>query len=54
MLPNAGCTKVLVKTGSGEKAPARYLNHQYFDEWLEATPDYIAEDLLDAVNWLLK
>ncbi|MBA2937194.1 HAD-IIIA family hydrolase [Paenibacillus sp. CGMCC 1.16610] len=50
----AGCTKVLVKTGSGEKELARYLNNQFFDEWLEAPPDYIAEDLLDAVNWLLK
>ncbi|QAY66014.1 HAD-IIIA family hydrolase [Paenibacillus protaetiae] len=50
----AGCTKVLVKTGSGEKDLAKYLNNQFFDEWLEAAPDHIAEDLLDAVKWLLK
>ncbi|GLX66513.1 HAD-IIIA family hydrolase [Paenibacillus glycanilyticus] len=50
----AGCTKVLVKTGSGEKDLAKYQANQFFGEWLEAVPDYIAEDLLDAVNWLLK
>lgn len=50
----AGCIKVLVKTGSGENDLAKYRSNQFFGEWLEATPDYTAENLLDAVNWLLK
>ncbi|CAM3394938.1 HAD-IIIA family hydrolase [Paenibacillus lupini] len=50
----AGCIKVLVKTGSGEKDLTKYNNNQFFGEWNEAAPDYIAEDLLDAVKWLLK
>jgi len=39
----AGCIKVLVKTGSGEKDFARYRDNQFFGEWLEAAPDYVAE-----------
>lgn len=50
----AGCTKILVKTGSGEKDLSKYQNNQFFGKWLEAAPDYAAENLLDAVNWLLK
>lgn len=50
----AGCIRVLVKTGSGSKDLAKYQSNQFFGEWLEAVPDYIADDLLDAVNWLLK
>jgi histidinol phosphatase-like enzyme len=50
----AGCTKVLVKTGSGQKDWAKYQSNEFYGEWLEAVPDYIAEDLLHAVNWLLK
>ncbi|OZB92202.1 HAD-IIIA family hydrolase [Paenibacillus sp. XY044] len=50
----AGCIKVLVKTGSGEKDLARYRSNQFFGEWLEAAPDYVAENVLEAVNWLLK
>ncbi|WP_127497156.1 HAD-IIIA family hydrolase [Paenibacillus glycanilyticus] len=50
----AGCVKVLVTTGSGEKDLSKFQSNQFFGEWLEATPDYVAENLLDAVNWLLK
>ncbi|WP_145950069.1 HAD-IIIA family hydrolase [Paenibacillus sp. Y412MC10] len=49
----AGCIKVLVKTGSGDKDLARYRDHQFFGEWLEAAPDYVAENVLEAVCWLL-
>ncbi|MDQ0899355.1 HAD-IIIA family hydrolase [Paenibacillus sp. V4I7] len=48
-----GCIKVLVKTGSGERELAKFRNNQFYGEWLDAAPDYIAEDLMDAVNWLL-
>ncbi|ACT02679.1 HAD-IIIA family hydrolase [Paenibacillus sp. JDR-2] len=50
----AGCMKVLVTTGSGKKDLSKFQSHQFFGEWLEAAPDYVAENLLDAVNWLLK
>lgn len=50
----AGCMKILVKTGSGEKDLAKYRSNQFFGEWLEAVPDYIAEDLSDAVKWIMK
>ena len=44
----AGAVKILVRTGSGEDA-ARELEASRSD----IVPDYIADDLLDAVNWLL-
>ncbi|GIN59109.1 D,D-heptose 1,7-bisphosphate phosphatase [Lederbergia ruris] len=47
-----GCLKVLVKTGAGYDAYDRYCRKQYFGKWAEVTPDYIAQDVLDAVNWL--
>lgn len=50
----AGCMKILVRSGSGEKDLAKYRGNEFFGEWLEAVPDYIAEDLLDAVKWLIK
>ncbi len=44
----AGAVKILVRTGSGEDA-ARELEGSRPD----IVPDYIADDLPDAVNWLL-
>jgi hypothetical protein len=40
--------KILVKTGWGSSSLG-----QYRDCWKNVTPDYIAENLLDAVNWIL-
>ncbi|WP_079508625.1 HAD-IIIA family hydrolase [Mesobacillus jeotgali] len=48
----AGCIKILVKTGSGQQAYEKYLNKEYYGRWAEVHPDYIAEDLNEAVRWL--
>ncbi len=45
---SVGAYKILVKTGWGEGSLG-----QYRDLWKDVTPDYIAENLLDAVNWIL-
>ncbi|WP_313894385.1 HAD-IIIA family hydrolase [Psychrobacillus sp.] len=44
----AGAKKVLVKTGWGVGSLTTYR-----DQWQEVEPDYIAADLVDAVNWIL-
>ncbi|GLX67072.1 HAD-IIIA family hydrolase [Paenibacillus glycanilyticus] len=45
-----GARKIIVQTGWGKSSLDLYR-----DKWYEqATPEYVAEDLLDAVNWLLK
>jgi len=44
---NAGCKGILVKTGYGSKV----IDGSY-DRFIE--PDYIADDLNDAANWLLQ
>ncbi|MGE8205542.1 HAD-IIIA family hydrolase [Heyndrickxia sp. NPDC080065] len=49
----AGCSKILVKTGAGKDEWNKYINNEFFGHWAEVTPDYIASDLGDAVNWLL-
>jgi histidinol-phosphate phosphatase family protein len=46
---NAGCIKILVRTGSGEDSLTKHR-----DKWAEVEPDYIAENVLDAVKWLLE
>ena len=43
----AGTKNVLVKTGWGEGSLTKYRNH-----WEEVDPNYIAENLIDAVNWI--
>ncbi|WP_036708677.1 HAD-IIIA family hydrolase [Paenibacillus pinihumi] len=44
----AGCRKVLVKTGWGADSLETYRS-----KWSEVTPDHIAENVLDAVQWVL-
>ncbi|MCQ6546726.1 MULTISPECIES: hypothetical protein [Bacillus cereus group] len=39
--------KILVRTGWGESSLTKYRNL-----WEEAVPDYIAQNLLDAVCWI--
>jgi histidinol-phosphate phosphatase family protein len=51
---NAGSIKILVKTGSGLKDLSKYNNNEFFGNWAEVHLDYIAEDLLDAANWIIK
>lgn len=43
-----GAKKIIVRTGWGESSLTTYRN-----KWIEANPDYIAEDLLEAVNWII-
>jgi len=43
---NAGCSSLLVRTGYGEQA------EKEIPDW-EYKPDFIADDLLQAVNWIL-
>ncbi|MFJ8064617.1 D-glycero-alpha-D-manno-heptose-1,7-bisphosphate 7-phosphatase [Psychrobacillus sp. NPDC096426] len=43
----AGAKKVLVKTGWGEGSLTKY---RY--EWQEVEPDYIADNLVNAVSWI--
>jgi histidinol-phosphate phosphatase family protein len=44
-----GAIKILVKTGWGEGSLG-----QFREMWAETEPDYIAEDILEAVDWILK
>lgn len=44
-----GATKILVRTGWGESSLGEYRH-----TWAEVEPDYIADDLLQAVQWLLQ
>lgn len=45
----AGAIKIIVRTGWGENSLTTYRK-----SWAEVNPDYIAEDILDAVEWLLR
>lgn len=45
---NAGTKKILVVTGAGNEALGKYRN-----KWADVQPDYVAENVLDAVLWLL-
>jgi ribonucleotide monophosphatase NagD (HAD superfamily) len=44
----AGTKKVLVKTGWGEGSITKYR-----ENWAGIEPDFIAEDLRDAVSWIV-
>ena len=44
---NAGTKKILVMTGAGNEALGIYRN-----KWANIEPDYVAENVLDAVLWL--
>lgn len=48
-----GCTKILVKTGSGKAAFTKYHNGEFIGRWGEVKPDFVAEDFNEAVKWLL-
>ena len=50
----AGCLKILVKTGSGKEAYDKYTNNQYYGRWAEIHPDFSAEDLNGAISWLIR
>lgn len=42
-----GAVKILVLTGAGKDAIGKYR-----DKWADYEPDYVAENILDAVKWL--
>jgi HAD superfamily hydrolase (TIGR01662 family) len=44
---SVGCLKVIVKTGWGQDSLGAFR-----ETWEETEPDYIAENLLDAVKWV--
>lgn len=44
----AGCTKILVQTGTGVDAMVRYRH-----KWANIEPDYVAKDVVDAVHWIV-
>ena len=44
-----GAMKILVLTGWGRGSLA-----QYRDSWSDIDPDYVAENLLDAVRWIIR
>lgn len=46
---NAGTGAILVKTGAGNKSLSLYS-----DKWDSSKADYIAKDLLDAVQWIVR
>ncbi|MDN4608180.1 HAD-IIIA family hydrolase [Sporosarcina highlanderae] len=48
-----GSKKILVKTGSGMDAYNKYINGKFFGRWNAVTPDLIAKDVNEAVDWLL-
>lgn len=43
-----GCKGVLVRTGMGESSLGEYRH-----TWADIEPHFIAEDVLDAVRWIL-
>ncbi|WP_255298734.1 HAD hydrolase-like protein [Bacillus wiedmannii] len=43
----ANMKKILVRTGWGESSLTKYRN-----SWIETVPNYIAENLIDAVCWI--
>ncbi|MUK88902.1 HAD-IIIA family hydrolase [Ornithinibacillus sp. L9] len=49
----AGCKKVLVQTGAGKEAFHQFQKGDYFGEWADVEPDYVAKDLKSAVEWVL-
>lgn len=49
----AGCKKILVKTGKGKETFAKYKNNHFFGRWAEVKPEFVADDFHSAVKWLL-
>lgn len=49
----AGCIKILVKTGAGEEAFKKYRNQDYYGKYARVSPEYVASDFQDAVNWVI-
>ena len=50
----AGCRKILVKTGAGQEAYDRYKQKVYFGKYAEVKPDYMADNFMKAAEWIVK
>jgi histidinol-phosphate phosphatase family protein len=50
----AGSLKILVRTGAGDDAYQKYSNNEYFGEWGAVTLDYVADNIKDAIDWVIK
>ena len=48
LIKTTGCNGVLVRTGLGESSLGEYRH-----TWENIEPDYIADDILDAVRWII-
>lgn len=48
-----GCIKILVKTGAGEEAFNKYKKQEYYGKYAEVSPDYVASDFQEAVDWIV-
>jgi histidinol-phosphate phosphatase family protein len=48
-----GCKKILVKTGSGKETFYKYKNNEFYGRWGDVKPDYVAEDINEAIKWLM-
>jgi hypothetical protein len=42
-----------VKTGSGKENFEKYKNNEFFGRWGDVKPDYVADDINEAIRWLL-
>lgn len=50
---DVGCQKILVKTGNGKNDYQKYVNNAFFGLWREVKPDFVAEDVKEAIDWLV-
>lgn len=50
---NAGCMKILVRTSAGQTDLAKYQNNEYSGDWAKSYPDYIADNIISAVIWIV-
>lgn len=49
----AGCKKILVRTGAGEASFQKYDNGEYCGEYSLVSPEFIAADFSEAVDWII-
>lgn len=50
----AGCIGILVRTGAGQTELNKYERGEFSERWEKAYPDCVAEDLNEAIRWILE
>ncbi|MBB4824713.1 histidinol-phosphate phosphatase family protein [Sporosarcina luteola] len=50
----AGCIKILVRTGAGEESLRIYENGEYEGAYADVSPEFVAADFQEAVNWIIE